>query len=127
MMSESGCYEVLLVNQRGEFTEGSRSNLFFLKDGVFITAISEDILPGITRQKVLDLIVARGKKVVERNLKEIELPLSEGAFLTGTSPKVLPIRTIDNQTFKTDHPEIRELMTDYDLLIEQYIRNRLQN
>ena len=127
MISESGCYEVLLVNQRGEFTEGSRSNLFFLKDGVFITAASEDILPGITRQKIMELIVARGKKVVERNVKEIELPLAEGAFLTGTSPKVLPIRNIENQTFKTDHTEIRELMADYDLLIEQYIRNRLQD
>jgi branched-chain amino acid aminotransferase len=127
MMAKSGRYEVLLVNQRGEFTEGSRSNLFFLKDGVFITAASEDILPGITRQKIMELIVARGKKVVERNVREIELPFAEGAFLTGTSPKVLPIRNIENQTFKTDHTEIRELMADYDLLIEQYIRNRLQD
>lgn len=51
MIQERGLYEVLLLNHHGEFTEGSRSNLFFLKDGVFVTAPSDFILPGITRQK----------------------------------------------------------------------------
>jgi branched-chain amino acid aminotransferase len=125
MISDRGFYEVLLVNQHGEFTEGSRSNLFFLKDGVFVTACSGDILPGITRQKVIDLLVASGKKVVERNMRTDELPSVDGAFLTGTSPKVLPIRTIEEYSFKTDHPGIRELIANYDRLIRKYLRNRL--
>jgi branched-chain amino acid aminotransferase len=127
MISYRGLYEVLLVNQSGEFTEGSRSNLFFLKDGVFVTACSGDILPGITRQKVIDLLFASGKKVVERNMRTDELPSVDAAFLTGTSPKVLPIRTIEEYSFKTDHPEICKLMTDYDRLIQQYMRNKLQD
>lgn len=127
MISEGGFYEVLLVNQHGEFTEGSRSNLFFLKDGNFVTALSADILPGITRQKVIDLLVATGRKVIERNLRTDELPFVDGAFLTGTSPRVLPIRTIEEYSFKTDYPEIGELIADYDRLIRQYVELKLSN
>jgi branched-chain amino acid aminotransferase len=127
MISERGLYEVLLVNQQREFTEGSRSNLFFLTDGVFVTAHSSDILPGITRQKVIDLLVASGKKVMEQNMRTNELPSVDAAFLTGTSPKVLPIKAIEEFSFKTDHAEICKLMADYDRLIQQYLRNRLHD
>jgi branched-chain amino acid aminotransferase len=127
MISGRGLYEVLLVNQHGEFTEGSRSNLFFLKGGNFITASADDVLPGITRQKVISLLHDSEKRVIERNLQTDELPSVDGAFLTGTSPKVLPIRIIEEYSFKTDHPEIYELMANYDRLIQQYLRNRLQD
>jgi branched-chain amino acid aminotransferase len=127
MISERGLYEVLLVNESGEFTEGSRSNLFFLKDGVFFTAHSGDILPGITRQKVMDLIVASGKRVVERNIRTNELSSVDAAFLTGSSPKVLPIRTIEKHSFRTDFAEIRELIADYDRLILQYVEANSYN
>jgi branched-chain amino acid aminotransferase len=54
-----------------------------------------------------------------------ELSSADGAFLTGTSPKVLPIKTIDDFSFKTNYPEIRELMSDYDRLIQQYVDLKL--
>jgi branched-chain amino acid aminotransferase len=125
MISERGLFEVLLVNQLGELTEGSRSNLFFLKDGNFITASADDVLPGITRQKVIFLLHNSGNRVIERNIHTSELPSLDGAFLTGTSPKVLPIRAIENFSFKTDYPEICNLMAEYDGLIQQYIKSRV--
>ena len=124
LMEEKGYYEVLLVNQQSAFTEGSRSNLFFLHKGTFITSPSGDVLPGVTRQKVLDVLHAMDKKVTKRNLLHEELISVEAAFITGTSPKVLPIRKIEGYSFRTDLPEIRELVDRYDRLIEQYIENR---
>jgi branched-chain amino acid aminotransferase len=121
LIRQGGFYEVLLLNNQGELTEGSRSNLFFLKNGVFVTASSDAVLPGITRHKVLELIEASGFKPELRNLRIDELPSVEAAFLTGTSPKVLPIRNIEEFIFNTDHAEIRKLIADYDRLIHQYI------
>jgi branched-chain amino acid aminotransferase len=123
IITGKGLYEVLLVNQHDEFTEGSRSNLFFLKDGDYITASSDDVLPGITRQKVISLLHDSGKRVIERNLQTGELTSVVAVFLTGTSPKILPVRSIDEFIFNTDYPELRGLIKDYDLLIRQYLKN----
>lgn len=124
LIQEGGFYEVLLLNHQGEFTEGSRSNLFFLKNGVFITAPSGSILPGITRQKVLELMEASGCKPEFRNLGIQELPGTEAAFLTGTSPKVLPIRSIEDSLLNVNVTVIRRLMEAYDRLIGEYVKAR---
>ena len=88
MIRESGVYEVLLVNRESKVTEGSRSNLFFIREGVVRTAPDSEVLPGITRQKVLELISEEGFRLDIRSLALEELPSAEAAFLTGTSPKV---------------------------------------
>jgi branched-chain amino acid aminotransferase len=124
LMAEKGWYETLLVNLSGQFTEGSRSNLFFLQKGVFITSPPEDVLPGITRNKVINLLMANGEKLVERNFLLNELDFADAAFLTGTSPKVLPVRRVGSVSFHTDLPEIRKLIADYDQLVRQYIKER---
>jgi branched-chain amino acid aminotransferase len=123
MISEKRYYEVLLVNKKGEITEGSRSNVFFLKDGIFITSPSEDVLPGITRQKALEIISKTGMKVIMKSISIDELTDVDGAFLTGTSPKVLPIRKIGDYTLCVKFPEINQMVMAYDGLIEDYIKN----
>ncbi len=123
LKDEKGSYEILLVNQQGTVTEGSRSNVFFLKEGRFFTAPDGEVLPGITRQKVLDILFSMGFPVQMLSLPVESLPDMDGVFLTGTSPKVLPVSKIDNLVFTVGHPAIRQLMTAYDDLIEQYIKN----
>src|SRR6056297_1170947 len=55
-INQNKIYEAILLNARGELTEGSRSNLFFLdKNYRIYTAPEEMILPGITRKYVLQL------------------------------------------------------------------------
>ncbi len=124
MIRQQGCYEILLLNSMGEFTEGSRSNLFFVKKNIFITSPAEEVLPGITRNKVIDLIRSGGRKLEERSLPLDELESVEAAFITGTSPKILPVRMIGDLRLKTDVPEVRKLMTEYDGLIWRYLRER---
>lgn len=124
MIREHGYYEVLLLNHKSEFTEGSRSNLFFLRRGAYITSPSADILPGITRQKVLDLLYTSGKPVVKRNLGLEELPGVEAVFITGTSPRILPVRRIEDRSFKTDLPGVRTLIERYNQVIGHYIEEK---
>jgi branched-chain amino acid aminotransferase len=124
MIAEKGFFEVFLLNQYGKLTEGSRSNLFFLKNGIFVTAPNEEVLPGITRHKVLEILSFQGAAVDLRNLSAEELVQMDGAFLTGTSPKVLPVRSIENHIYTVGHPEINELIKAYDELIQAYLREK---
>lgn len=121
MIRESGVYEVLLVNRESKVTEGSRSNLFFIREGVVRTAPDTEVLPGITRQKVLELISEEGFRLDIRSLALEELPSAEAAFLTGTSPKVLPIRKAGNASFIPFHPLVSSLAEGYDKLIINYL------
>ena len=110
-------YEVLLADESGCITEGSRTNVFFILNNVLFTAPGEFILKGITRQKVIQLCNELNYKVIEKSISIETLNTMEAVFLTGTSPKVLPVNAIDGQSFAPDHPMIWTLMEAYDRLI----------
>lgn len=121
-IKEAGIYEAILVNHEGQITEGSRSNLFFVLDGVLITPPLRNVLGGITRKKVIEL--ARRDRIPFRedtvSLKDVER--LSGVFLTGTSPKILPISSIDAITIpSTGCAIIRQLMERYDEEIRSYL------
>ena len=121
MISSRKLYEVLLVNRKGLITEGSRSNVFFVKDEVFYTAPSSMVLVGITRQKVMECLKILNCIVVEEAVSVCQLSQFDAAFLTGTSPKVLPIRSIGNQEFKVQLLSVEKLKERYNNLIADYI------
>lgn len=120
LLSREGIYEVLLLNEQKRFTEGSRSNLFFLdtQDRI-ITAPAEKVLEGITRKYVLEVIHQLDLKVIFDCLPYSALPTIKGCFLSGTSPKVLPIHKVDRTTFEVDHPILRAIMIGYDQIMMQ--------
>ena len=122
MISELNWYEVLLVDRDGLITEGSRSNVFFVKNRVFYTAPESKVLGGITRQKVIDCLADLGFPLVELAVSAAEAGSFEAAFLTGTSPKVLPIRLIGKQPFNTPSHVVNELIGRYNEMVNRYIR-----
>jgi branched-chain amino acid aminotransferase len=121
MIADHKWYEVLLVDRNGFITEGSRSNVFFVKEGKFYTAPATMVLSGITRKKVMDCLSELNYIVVEQAVPANEVCDYEAAFFTGTSPKVLPIHAIDSCGFKTDHLLVKELMNLYNRKIDDYI------
>jgi branched-chain amino acid aminotransferase len=121
MMTTRNLYEVLLVDRNGMITEGSRSNVFFVKAGAFYTAPQTMVLVGITRQKVIDCIKSLNFEVIEKAVGQGEIGDFDAAVITGTSPKVLPIRSIGDLQFNVNHPEVRNLMDRYNQLIDEYI------
>lgn len=121
-IKNANAYEALLVNNRGEITEGSRSNVFFVKDDAFYTAPAEDVLVGITRKRIIQLCLKLGYKVVEEPINVSFLENTDGLFLTGTSPKVLPIATIDDRKYNSGgNSAIKAVRDAYDGLINDYI------
>ena len=123
-ISEKGFFEVLLVDSEGHITEGSRSNVFFIKNETLYSSPVENILQGITRIKVMQLCKDAGIQVVESVIDSTTLDQFEASFLTGTSPMILPICSIDNIIYKTDLPLLIKLRELYNQLIENYLEPR---
>ncbi len=114
MIDRHRFFEVALVNQLNEITEGSRSNLFFIDaDGNVITAPLNDVLGGITRQVILEEMQALKLPLIEKALAVTDMSGIVAGFVTGTSPSVLPISTIDCYTLNVQNSTIRLLSQRY--------------
>jgi branched-chain amino acid aminotransferase len=121
MLAETGCYEVLLVDHNGNVTEGSRSNVFFAAGDKVYTAPGSHVLLGITRQKAVEVAKSLKIQVVEKEIHFTELQQFDAAFITGTSPKILPVRQIDSVNFDIPNKEVARIMRRYDIMIDEYI------
>lgn len=100
----SGAFEALMVED-GQLSEGGSSTLFAVIDGALVThALGHEVLPGITRERVLDLARARGIAVVERSLTTAELLSAGELFITAATAFVLPIVRVDGVAIGTGAP-----------------------
>jgi branched-chain amino acid aminotransferase len=123
MIETNSFYEVLLLNQEGFITEGSRSNIFFIKNDTLYTPPSNQVLEGVTRKRIIGIIKYLSLKFEEKQMLLKELPLFESVFITGTSRRVLPIKNIHSvaANFNTNHPIIRTLQTEFLQVCKEYI------
>jgi branched-chain amino acid aminotransferase len=90
-----GYDDALMLDMNGFIGEAPGANFFMEKDGVLYTPTLGHILPGITRQTVLNICRELDIPVVERNIKPEELESADGAFLTGTAAEIAGIESID--------------------------------
>jgi branched-chain amino acid aminotransferase len=116
-------YDVLLADVNGNITEGSRTNIFFIEKDALLTPPADSVLNGITRLKVLEICKRLDINVNEQPISSHSLGKYESAFLTGTSPKILPVNTIDGHHYNVDNMLTRKLMKEYDNLIADYLGN----
>jgi branched-chain amino acid aminotransferase len=120
-------YEALLVNREGQITEGSRSNIFFVtNDGIIHTAPDSMVLSGITRRYVTDIIRREGIQLVYEAVREKEAGRFRSAFITGTSPMVLAVRSVEDQAFIVSDPLIGRLREVYSTMVERSINDYLK-
>ncbi len=124
LISEKGFYEVLLVDQHYSVTEGSRSNVFFVKDGSLITPPAGQVLVGITRQKTLQCATLLGLNRKEEQVKLSDLQKFDALCITGTSPKILPVRQVENLTFNAKNQILIQLMQTYDSMTNDYLQSK---
>ncbi|MCM8710940.1 aminotransferase class IV [Clostridium sp. SYSU_GA19001] len=123
-MKSSGAYEAILVDKNENITEGSRSNIFMIKENVVLTAPIVDVLPGITRQIIMDICKAENIQIEEKRVSYKELKELSALFITGTSPKVLPVNKVENIMFNSSKNSIvLKIKEAYDKIIETYIVN----
>jgi branched-chain amino acid aminotransferase len=121
-LSKRNAYEALLVNADGYITEGSRSNIFFItRDGIIHTAPDKMVLSGITRKYVTGILRELGIGIVYGAVRENEIKMFRSAFITGTSPMVLAVRTIEGQQFDASDPVVGKIREIYSGLAERSI------
>jgi len=121
-ISINGVYEVILTNQKKQITEGSRSNIFFIHGNTILTAPYKSVLAGVTRQKVIQLCKENDIACIEQDINVNHLTKFNAAFFTGTSPKVLPVKSIGQLNFDPGNDLLKRLIKLYDDEIKRYIK-----
>lgn len=90
-------HEALFLDIHGNIAEGPGENLFIVKKGKIYTPQKGFILPGITRDTVIQLAKDLGIEVIETTLSPDDVYKAEEAFYTGTAAEVTPIRSLDDR------------------------------
>ena len=93
---KNGYDEAIMLNNKGNVAEGSAENIFVVKNGIIKTPpLDADILNGITRNSVIQLIKKEHMKLVEKNITVNELLKADEVFMTGTAAEVKSVTKID--------------------------------
>lgn len=94
----AGYGEAILLTSDGHVAEVSSANLFVVHDGVLATPpVSDDVLPGITRNAVLGLARDLGYLVSERRVDRTELYTADEVLITGTGVQIAAVASIDDR------------------------------
>ena len=104
---KNGYDEAIMLNYSGKVAEGSAENIFIVKNGMIKTPpLDADILNGITRDSVIQLIRSDGIKLIEKNITVNELLKSDEVFMTGTAAEVKSVTKIDRTSIGKGKPGI---------------------
>lgn len=95
-----GAKEAWFVDATGRVTEGASSNAWIVEAGgkIITRPLANDILQGVTRTVLLDVIKSEGFSLEERAFTAAEAYAAHEAFLTSASQTVMPIVRIDGKT-----------------------------
>ena len=100
-----GAEEALMRNQAGEIVECSQSNVFIVRQGVLLTPpLEAGLLPGITREFVLELAADLRLEARQAPLSPAELLAADEVFLTGTNREVTPVVHVDETRIGQGRP-----------------------
>jgi len=98
----AGYSEGIALDDRGYVSEGSGENLFVVNNGKLITPpLGSSILPGITRDAIIQIAKEMGIEIVETSIQRAALYLADEVFFTGTAAEITPIRSVDKITVGT--------------------------
>lgn len=95
----NGFAEGIALDDRGYVSEGSGENIFIVSgDTVLTPPLSSSILPGITRDSVIQICQSLGITVKERTIQRAALYVADELFFSGTAAEITPIRSVDRIT-----------------------------
>ena len=109
----AGYDEAIMLSHDGYVADGPGENIFVVRDGVIHTPpLAMSILPGITRDTVIQIAQDLGHRVEETLLIRTDLYLADEVFMVGTATEVAPVRAVDDREIGVG-PVTRELQTAY--------------
>jgi branched-chain amino acid aminotransferase len=112
--TNAGYAEAILLTDEGLVADGSGENIFVVKDEIISTPhLSTSILPGITRQSVMEIAQAHGYAVHEGPLIRSDLYLADEVFMTGTAAEVTPVRGVDDHEIGPPGPVTKAIQSTF--------------
>ncbi len=117
-----GYDEALLLNEKGFLSEGSFSNVFVVKNGVLITPdLKSGILPGITRETVLEIAKRSVIPCQERKVTRTEAVKADEIFITNSIRELVPIVQMSGKPIANGKPGVvtRRLISAYKALVKK--------
>lgn len=118
----AGFDEALFLNRKGELIEGSRTNIFWVKDDVLWTPpITSGCLPGVTRQAVIECARKLGLRCAARHAAAGRLREADEAFVTNAILGVVPLTRVGEEKIGNGNPGAitSRLREAYGRLIEE--------
>jgi branched-chain amino acid aminotransferase len=111
-----GFDDAFMLDWRGQISEATGANAFFVIDGEIHTPTPDCFLDGITRRTVMAIARGHQMKVIERAMPAADLGRATEVFLAGTAAEVTPVRQIGEHSY-TPGRITETLMKDYDQLV----------
>lgn len=102
--TDDGFAEGLMLDHLGFVAEGTGENVFVIKGGVVKTPPVANILPGITRKTVTEILVREGYEVREQLFGRDAFYVADEAFMCGTAAEITPIRSLDRRMVGEGRP-----------------------
>ena len=96
---ERGFDEALMLDNNGFVAEGPGANFFFEKNGILYTPPLGNILPGITRNTILEICLELDMPVEQKFFRPEDFFEADSAFFCGTAAELVPIESIEGQAF----------------------------
>lgn len=115
---EAGCHEAILI-RNGWLTEGAASNVFIVKAGKIKTpAKSQAILPGITRDVIVEIGQRHGLDIEETNISQQELLDADEIWITSSTKELAPVVELDGRAVGNGQPgpvckQLQSLFDDF--------------
>jgi branched-chain amino acid aminotransferase len=121
----AGCDEAIFLNEQGYLTEGSTTNVFLVSRGELITPCLESgVLPGVTRDAVLEIARTSNIKATERWVQLNELIEAQEAFVTNSILELMPLVSVEGRTISSGKPGklTGDLLFAYRKLVDEAVK-----
>jgi branched-chain amino acid aminotransferase len=98
LAKQAGYYDAIMFNHQGHLTECTTSNIWFIQDDVVCTPhLSNGLLSGITRAKILDILKLENIAFKEGHFNRNDLKNAQEVFLSSSTKEIVPITKIDQK------------------------------
>jgi branched-chain amino acid aminotransferase len=112
--THAGYDEAILLTEDGFVADGSGENIFLIKDEILSTPdLSASILPGITRQTIIEIAHSLGYAVHERQVIRSDLYVADEVFMCGTAAEVTPVRSVDDHEIGPPGPVTKKIQSAF--------------
>ncbi|MDD5056067.1 MAG: aminotransferase class IV [Candidatus Peribacteraceae bacterium] len=115
---DAGAYDALLIDRDGCITEGTRTNFLALCGQTIVCPPLKDILLGVTLKHIIAVAAEAGFTIVHEPIPVSGLSSIDGACITSTSAKIMPLNRIDDLTVPIPDT-LKRLMQLFDAFLKK--------